>query len=307
MYGFARGFAGVAMIALSQAATSIARADEDDDDKKAAAAPAFAKVPDDDVFGFTSPTGLGDTGDINFTNENDFRFGKRGGRYFGLNNKFEFSYTIDPNWWVAASPFLAFNSLANVPGFLDKNTAAFDGLSVELAHRFVERSVSNPWQVTASIEPRWGRIDPESGFGSESAGFTAKVFVDKVLIDNTLFWAANLNWGPQWSKDPFMPNNTLLSSQTLVSTAVSWQFAPQLYLALEAQYFGAFARIAPDHLMGQAVFVGPALAWKVNEKTAFNIVWEPQVWGRSSTSPGLPLDLDNFERSTFRIKYSQQF
>jgi hypothetical protein len=176
-----------------------------------------------------------------------------------------------------------------------------------VAHRLIARSERNPFAVTATVEPRWGRIDGEGGLRSESVGFTAKLFVDSVIVPDTLYWAGNLNWSPVWAKDPIIPDNNLLGSVALASTALSWRFAPGLFLAAEVRYFAAYARIAPDHLTGQAVFAGPALLWKINDNVAVNVTWQPQIWGRSQANPDMRLDLDNFERSTFRAKHAVVF
>jgi len=286
-----------AICACCQFAAPLALADDDD-----AGVP---QVPGDDIFGFTAPTDLGNTGDKGFANENDGRIGKRMGTYGALNTKYEFSYTINTDWWIAASPFLAFNHIRNVPGLPDKNTSDFDGLSMELAHRLLVRSDDNPWAITASIEPRWGRIDGESGFRSENYGFGAKLFVDRVLVPDQLYWGGNLIWSPVWAKDPMVPNNNLINSTLLVSSAIAWEAVPDtLFLGAEASYTGSYGRIVTDHVMGQAIFAGPTVLWKINDQISVNATYQPQVWGRSSQSPGLYLDLDNFERATFRFKVS---
>jgi hypothetical protein len=279
---------------------------EDDDDKGKKEEPKFPTVGNDDIFGYTTATELGDAGDTEFANENDGRVGKRQGSYGALNSKYEFSYVINPDWWVAASAFLAWNNVRNVTGFPNKNTFDFDGFSTEVAHRVITRSETNPWAVTLSVEPRWSRIDGESGFRADAFGFEAKVFVDRVLVPDTYYWAANAVWAPQWSRDPFNPGNNLIGSTATLSTAVTWQFSPGWYVGAEARYFANFARIVPDHLQGQALYVGPTILWKVNEKVSLNATFQPQIWGRSESTPGMALDLDNFERAMFRVKLAWQ-
>jgi hypothetical protein len=266
----------------------------------------FPHVGSDDIFGFTSPSELGDTGDTGFANENDGRIGKRQGSYGALNTKYEFSYNISSTFWVAASGFLSRNRVRNVPGMPDVSSFDFDGFSFEVARNVIERSETNPWSVTLSVEPRWGRIDGETGLQSRSLGFEAKMFVDRVLIPERLFWAANLVWAPQWSQDPFTPGNQLLGSTDTVSTALTWQVSPGVYVGAETRYMAQFARISSSHLQGQSVYLGPTVLWKINDKVALNATFQPQVWGRSSATPQAALDLDNFERSLFRFKLAWQ-
>ncbi len=296
---------GLAAFLVCSLAATCARA-EDDDDKGKKEEPKFPQVGNDDIFGFTTASELGDTGDINFANENDGRVGKRNGSYGALNSKYEFSYNVSSDFWVAASGYLAWNHVSNVDGLPNKNTFDFDGMSFEIAHTVITRSETNPWGITASVEPRWGRIDAVSGLPSNSYGFEGKLFIDRVVVPDTVFWAANVIWGPQWAQDPMVPGNNLISSTDTVSTALSWKVSKGLFLAVEARYFAQFGRIVPDHLQGQSLYIGPALAWKISDKVTFNVTYQPQVWGRSSATPGLALDLDNFERANFRVKLEWQ-
>ena len=49
------------------------------------------------------------------------------------------------------------------------------------------------------------------------------------------------------------------------------------------------------------------MLWKITDKIAFNATFQPQVAGRSTASPDLNLDLDNFERAQFRAKVAVAF
>ena len=62
-------------------------------------------VPEDDIFGFTSPTDPSKVGDKNYTNENDGRVGKRAGRYGALNSRYSLGYTFADDWWIGAPSF----------------------------------------------------------------------------------------------------------------------------------------------------------------------------------------------------------
>ena len=70
---------------------------------------AVPQVPAEDIFGFTSPSDVGNPGDRSFANENDGRSGKRSGAYNALDTKYEFGRTLDQDTWVAGSFFGAYN------------------------------------------------------------------------------------------------------------------------------------------------------------------------------------------------------
>ena len=265
------------------------------------------QVPGDDIFGFTSQTDVGKPGDRGFANENDGRFGKRQGRYGALNTKYEFNRTVAENWWMAGSLFGAYYHARNVPDLADVNHLDFDGLSFEIEHRMVERSARNPFAVSVSVEPRWGRIDNVMGLLSNWYGAAFKLFVDAVVLPDKLYWAANLIWTPQRAQDPNNRSRWLDSSTGQASTALSYQISAQLFVGAEVRYLSAFDTIWLNHNIGNALYVGPTMLWKINEKVAFNATFQPQIVGRSITNPNLNLDLDNFERAQFRAKLAVSF
>lgn len=264
-------------------------------------------VPGDDIFGFTSQTDVGKPGDSGFANENDGRFGKRQGRYGALNTKYEFNRTVAEDWWMAGSLFGAHTHARNVPDLADINHLDFDGLSFEIEHRIVERSARNPFAASISVEPRWGRIDNVAGLLSNWYGAAFKLFVDAVILPDKLYWAANLILAPQRAQDPNNRSQWLDSSLGLVSTALTYQISPQLFVGTEVRLLSAFDTIGLNHNIGNALYVGPTMLWKITEKVAFNTTFQPQVAGRSITNPNLHLDLDNFERAQFRAKLAVSF
>ena len=264
-------------------------------------------VPGDDIFGFTTPTDVGNPGDTAFGNENDGRAGKRTGTYRALNARYELGHTFAPDWWVGASLFAAHNFSRHVPGLTDVNRNAFDGFSFEIEHRIVKRTQSNPVAVAVSLEPRLVLVDNLSGLRSHAIGAAFKLFVDAVVIPDKLYWGSNVIWAPQRAEDPTERRRWLSSSAILISTAVAYQVSPKFFVGAEARYFGNYSTIFPTREVGHAVYVGPTMLWKITDKVAFNTTLQPQITGRSSTNPALRLDLDNFEKAQFRAKLSIAF
>lgn len=275
--------------------------------EKKADATAVADVPGDDIFGFTSPTDIGNPGDRAFGNENDGRFGKRNGSYNALNTKYEFSRTLTQEWWIAGSFFGSYNRSDAVPGLDDTNRFAFDGLSFEIEHKLVKRSAQNPFAVSVSVEPRWGRIDGTAGQISNSFGAAFKLFTDAVVIPDRLFWAANLQWAPQSAQDITSHDGWIDSSSTLVSTALTAQLSSKLFTGVELRYLSAFDGAWLNRSTGNAFYAGPTLLYRITDKIAFNTTLQPQVFGHAVDSPNRHLDLDNFERAQYRTKLSVAF
>jgi hypothetical protein len=271
------------------------------------AAESVPQVPGDDIFGFSSPTDPGKPGDREIFNENDGRAGKDRGRYLGLNSKLAFGYTFASDWWIGIGTFAAGNWTRSVPDLPNIGSVGFDGLSIEILHRIVERSAINPFALTLSVEPRWGRKDPVTGLGSESFSVTFKLFTDAVVIHDTLYWSANVQFGPQRAQDPLKIAPWQGSFGLLLSTALAWQLSPSFFAGAEARYLSQSDSVVPKNQVGQAVYLGPTLLWKPNEQLAINLTVQPQLWGHARDEPGRRLDLTHFERAQFRLKLNAQF
>jgi len=271
------------------------------------AAATVPEVPGDDIFGFTTPTDVGNPGETGFANENDGRVGKRGGAYRALNTKYELGHTAAPDWWVGASLYASHHHVRDVPGFADVNRTAFDGLSFEIEHRIVKRAPGNPFAIAVSLEPRWGQIDSVSGLPAQFIDAAFKLFVDAVVVPDKLFWGFNAIWTPQRAEDPVDRSRWLSSSGILVSTAMAYQWSPKFFLGAEVRYLGSFSTILPTQEVGHALYAGPTLWWKITDTVAFNTTFQPQVAGRSIDNPQRRLDLDNFEKAQFRAKLTVAF
>ena len=264
-------------------------------------------VPGDDIFGFSNTTDPGNKGDLQYFNENDGRAGKRDGSYSALNSKFALGYTFADNWWIGGAFFSAYNQSSNVTGIPDVDHLRFDGASIELLHRIIERSASNPFAVTLSAEPRWSRNDGVTGLPSDAYQSTFKMFIDAPVVRDTIYWGGNLQYTVQTAQDPINIGQHLASSQLLISSALTWQAGANLFFGGEARFFTLSDNYTLSHEVGRALYIGPTALWKATDKIAFNVTYQPQVYGRALANPTQRLDLDNFERAQFRAKLNVSF
>ena len=72
-------------------------------------------VPGGDIFGFTSPTDVGETGDRGVALELSNRAAKRDGRYWSPTLKTQFGYTLADDFAIALSPFVTAHRIRKVP------------------------------------------------------------------------------------------------------------------------------------------------------------------------------------------------
>ena len=281
------------------------------------------EVPGGDIFGFTNPTDIGDPCHWYFASENSGVAGKRDGSYLALFSKSEISYTASENLAYAFSVFTAYHKWSSVTVFQDALASAgvgvtvtelerlqFDGLSGEVLVRLLTRSPGQPFALVVAMEPRWSRINLATGYQAEFYASEFKLIVDAALTQR-LFAAMNLFYviatqrydipGANWV------NNSLISvSAALTAQPYAAEKAPieGIFLGVEGRLVSLFEGLGLNRNLGNAFFVGPTLAIGFRGGRMLNFVWTPQVAGRAhpASAPGA-LDLDNFERHLFRVKF----
>ena len=285
-----------AMLALAASATAAA-----------AQAPGPASVPDDSIFGFTSPTGLGKAGDTGVALETTTRSGKGSGRFVSSVAKLEVSRTLTDDLWIAGSGFGLAHRIARVDGLdVDRRVTAFEGLSGEVAVRVLRRTDAFPVAVTLSVEPGWSRHDGTTGARAEGFASEQKLFVDMPLIADRLFIAANASWlaGVQRGSDPSAAWQR--GSGATLSAAISLSLG-SVYVGAEIRSLSAYNGTFLNQQIGRALYAGPNVLWKLNETVSANLAVTPQLTGHARGRPDRTVDLDNFERSQVRAKVAFSF
>jgi hypothetical protein len=97
-----------------------------------------------------------------------------------------------------------------------------------------------------------------------------------------------------------------IASATNVSGALAYQATERVLVGVEARYLTIFSGAFMNEFAGHAVFAGPNLFLKLSDSAALNFAWTPQLAGRAKGVPA-SLDLDNFERHQFRLKFAASF
>lgn len=262
----------------------------------------------EDNFGFTSTTETGDRGDRWVGLENDVRLARRQGRYFALGSKAYAGITPADNWAISVAGFGDYHRIAGVAALpANVHRAAFDGASIEVAYRILSRSPSNPLAVTVAVEPRWGRLDGGSGLVATSTSVEAKLLADMVIVPGALFWAANATVAPARQRDPLSGNIWARGTGASLSTALAAVVSARATLGAEVRYQMQFQNYGLRSMIGHATYIGPTMAFRVAEQWSLNMVYLTQVAGHAKGVNGVRLDLDNFERRTFRVALTGGF
>jgi hypothetical protein len=269
------------------------------------------ELPGGDIFGFTTPSDTGETGDTGATLDSTGSAARRDGAYGALETKLGVGRTIGDDWWIAGDAFGAWHTVRNVSvSPFDNSELAFNGLALEVEHRVLQRSDTNPFAVSLLISPRWGRVDPDWGSPNQVKSLQLALYADAVAIADRLFWAGNLIWTPSSQFDAESKSNHVQASTTQITNALTLRITPRFFFGAEAQFLTAFNHMgfwSAQFYQGNAFFLGPTTAYKFDERTALTLAFEPQIFGHSPGAASPTFDLDNFSRGIFRVELAYNF
>jgi hypothetical protein len=268
----------------------------------------FRDIETQDVFGFTEGSGIGAEGEKEFSVGTEARIGKREGRYWGSETKFEFEYTPNQYVQLAFGPFASIHKISGVEGLDDRNQFAFGGLFGEIKYLLVERGPSSPLSVTLSAEPTWRRTDETSGERVNNLELELKLLADLELIPNRLFLASNLLYEPEGTHDPDrIGAGWEQESKFGVGGALAYRVVPDVLIGAEAWYLRHYDGMWLNTFTGDAVYVGPTVYVKLGRKMFLNAAWNVQVAGREVDNPDAHLNLEEFSRHRAKLKLAVEF
>lgn len=263
------------------------------------------EIPGGDLFGFTSPAHGSSPGERGIALELFAPAGNDRGSYWSPRPKLRVSFTALENPTDTLSPWGLAGRMGEVPTLGDRAASRFDGYAGAVSYRFVERSPTNPFAATISVEPRTADLDASMGEGRRSYRSGVKLAVDAVLAPGRLYGAFNLNYGFATQRSFGLGERWADSSGTAVSGAVTYQFTDRLFAGVEGRWLTSFSGALLNEQMGWAMFAGPTMLLKVTDSAALNVMWTPQLTG-SLGSNGAP-DLESPERQQFQARFATSF
>jgi hypothetical protein len=256
------------------------------------------------LFGFMIGSDVGSVGEREFQSETTGRFSRGGGRYRGLTQEFELEFVPARNVRVELGTTFASHDINGVPGLDDRRQLAWQGLSLDLRYRFLERDAAL-FGLTVAVETQADRIDETSAALARSYGTEVRLAFDRELVPGRVIAALNLSYQPEWTR--LVGSGTVERESTIgAAMAVMTQIRPGIFAGAEARYQRTYEGIGLDGLAGQALFVGPTAYFKLSDSTRLTLAWSAQAWGRSAGSTAA-LDLVHFDRHQARVVYGVNF
>jgi hypothetical protein len=256
------------------------------------------------IFGFTVGSGIGLEGEREVSSETIAGFGRRGGSYKASETKLEFEYTPNQYIQIELGPLVSSHNIRDVNDLDNRNQVAFAGAFGELRYLAIERGPSSPFAVTVSVEPTTRRIDDTSGQKVRNFELETKIAADTELIPNRLYLGFNALYEPEWSRTA--AGEFEREATIGFSSALAWRPLPALVIGAEVGYFRHYDSTGLSAFVGDALYVGPTLYYRISRKTFMTAAWGTQVAGHSTEVPGT-LNLTDFSRHRAKLKMAVEF
>lgn len=256
------------------------------------------------IYGFMIGTDVGERGERELQTETTGRFSKSGGTYRAVGQEVELEFVPIRNFRVEVGTTLAAHNIESVPDFVDRNQVVWQGASLDLRYRFLDRETA-PFGLTLAAESHGGRFDEISGARARSAGTALTLAIERDLIPGIAVATLNLGYQPEWTHVAGAPAEEQ-DSIFAVAFGVMAQLRPGFLVGAEARYFRRYDGIGLEELSGQALFVGPTVYYQLSDRARLTANWSVQAWGRQAGS-NAALDLVNFERHQAKLVFGVNF
>ncbi len=256
------------------------------------------------LFGFLIGTDVGNVGEREFQSQTTGRFSKSGDNYRAINQELELEFVPVGNFRIEVGGAFAAHDIDGTPGFEDRRQLAWQGISLDLRYRFLDRDTA-PFGLTFAVENQLGRIDESTGAVVRNYGTELTLAFDRELVPNLAVAALNLTYQPEWTR--FLGTGAAEQESTIgAGFGVMARVLPGLFVGGEARYQRKYKGIGLEEFSGQGLFVGPTAYFQLSERSRLTATWSVQAWGRTAGSGSAP-DLVNFERHQARLVFGVNF
>ncbi len=227
---------------------------------------------DKHLFGFTEGSDVGEPG----SNEAEFTssgaFGKRGGGvYQGVVQEAAYETAVTDRFGYEAIGSGVWQTIQGAPGLVDRRDVNFLGVAFEPKYVFLRRGIDAPIGLSLSLQPEWTRVYDVTGAAARNFSMETKLYLDTEFIRRKLLGAINLIYIPEFQNEAGVgPSHYTLFGAT---GALSYLFAPDLYLGGEVEVYQASQSLGFANSSGSAVYVGPTLHLQMGPGAFLALAW----------------------------------
>jgi hypothetical protein len=256
------------------------------------------------IFAFMIGADVGNLGEREFQSQTTGRFARNGGSYRTVGQELELELVPFRNFRIEVGGAFAGHDINGVSRLEDRRQLAWQGLSVDLRYKFLDRDTA-PFGLTFAVESGFSRIDDTSAAAVRNVGTEFVLALDRELIPNFAVAALNLLYQPEWTR--LLATGAAEQESTIgAAFGLMAQIRPGILFGGEARYLRRYEGIGLEELAGQALFIGPTAYFQLSERSRLTASWSVQAWGRPAGS-NAALDLVNFERHRARLVFGVSF
>lgn len=256
------------------------------------------------LFGFMIGTDVGNVGEREFQSETTGAFSRNRGRYRAISQELELEFVPARNFRIEIGSAFAAHDINGVPGLEDRRQLSWQGASVDLRYRFLNRDAA-PFGLTVAVDSHADRIDESTAAAVRKYGTQFVLAFDRDVVPDVAVAALNLIYQPEWTR---LVGTGAAEQESTIGAAfgVMAQMRPGVFLGVETRYLRRYEGIGLQELAGQALFIGPTAYFQLSEQSRLTASWSVQAWGRPAGS-NPALDLVNFERHQARLVFGVNF
>lgn len=256
------------------------------------------------LFGFLIGTDVGSFGEREFQSQTTGRFSRNGGHYRAINQELELEFVPARDFRIEVGSAFAAHDLNGRAGFEDRNQLAWQGISLDLRYRFLDRDTA-PFGMTFAVESHLGRIDESTAAAVRNYGTEFTLAFDREFVPNFAVAALNLIYQPEWT---WLRATGAAEQESILGAGFGLmaRALPNVFVGAEARYLRKYEGVGLEEFAGQALFVGPTAYFQLSERSRLTATWSLQAWGRSARSSSA-LDLVDFERHQARLVFGVNF
>jgi len=262
------------------------------------------EIDTEHIYGFMIGSDVGEAGEREFQTTSTGRFSKQAGNYQALDQQLEMEFVPFKNFRIEVGTTFAAYDITSVPGLIDRNQADWQGATLDLRYRFLDRQTA-PFGLTVALETHGNRFDELSGWSARNYGTELTLALERDVIPGLAVATLNLSYQPEWTR---LAGALTQEQDSTLAVAFGFmaQVSPDLLIGGEARYFRTYDGIGLEELSGEAFFVGPTAYFKLSERARLTASWSFQAWGRPAGASST-LDLVNFERQQARLVFGLNF
>ena len=102
------------------------------------------------------------------------------------------------NFRIEIGTTLAAHNIESVPGFVDRTQVDWQGASLDLRYRFLDRETA-PFGLTLALESHGNRIDETTASRAQNYGTELTLALERDLIPGLAVATLNLGYQPEWT------------------------------------------------------------------------------------------------------------